>query len=98
MISKAFKINDNRVIGNGDSRANKIVLNSSQNNKSKKSMYMPNIKATKKPIFLTFNTKKTFNYLQLAFIKALIFQYSNLESYIQIKTNRLSYAISRILS
>ena len=34
---------------------------------------MSNIGATREPIFLTPNIKKTLNYLQLAFIKVLIF-------------------------
>ena len=52
----------------------------------------------KKPIFLIFNAKKTFNYLELIFIKALILQYFDLKSHIWIKTNISSYIISRILS
>ena len=43
---------------------------------------MPNIKATKKLIFLTTDAKKTFNYLRQIFIKALIFRYFNLENHI----------------
>ena len=35
-------------------------------------MRIPNIGATKEPNFLTSNAKKTFNHLQLAFIKDLI--------------------------
>ena len=55
---------------------------------------MANIEAIKKLIFLIFNTKKIFNYLWLAFIKALIHQYFDLKNHIQIKTNILGYAIS----
>ena len=52
----------------------------------------------KKPNFITANTKKAFNYLRLAFIKALIFQYFELESYIRIKINISSYVIGKVLS
>ena len=51
----------------------------------KKSTYISNIGAIKKPIFLIPDAKKTFNYLQLAFIKTVIFQHFDLENYIQIK-------------
>ena len=43
---------------------------------------MSNIEATQKCKILTFNAKKTSNILKQAFIKALIFQYFNLDSYI----------------
>ena len=39
-------------------------MNLSKNNKSRKLTGVPNIKATKEPIFLTFNAKKAFNYLR----------------------------------
>ena len=35
-----------------------------KNNKCKKSIYIPNTEALKKSIFLTSNTKKTFNRLR----------------------------------
>ena len=59
---------------------------------------MPNIEATKKPNFPTSNAKKTFNYLQLAFIKASIFQHFDLKSHILIETDIFGYAISGVLS
>ena len=59
---------------------------------------MPNIGAIKKPNFLIPNTKKAFNHLWLAFIKAPIFQNFDLKSYIWIETDALSYAIGRVLS
>ena len=59
---------------------------------------MPNIRAIKKSIFLIFNAKKTFNHLKQVFIKAPIFQYFDLESYIQNKTNVSDYIIDRVLS
>ena len=75
-----------------------MIVDLSKNKKSKKLMYMPNIGATKEPNLLTFNTKKTFNHLQLTFIKTLILQYFDLESHIQIETDASSYAIDRVLS
>ena len=59
---------------------------------------MPNIGAIRKPNFLASNAKKIFNHLLLAFIKALIFQYFDLKSPIQIETNVSGYAIGRVLS
>ena len=59
---------------------------------------MPNIRATRKPNFLIFDIKKTFNHLQLAFIKAPILQYFDLESHIWIETNILGYAINKVLN
>ena len=59
---------------------------------------MPNIKAIRKFIFLTSNTKKTFNYLRQIFIKALIILYFNLKSHIQIKKSILNYIIDRVLN
>ena len=66
MALKIFKTDHNKVFGVGG-RTNEMVINSSRN-----SMHMPNIGATGEPIFLTLNTKKIFNYLELAFIKAVI--------------------------
>ena len=40
-----------------------MVVNSSKNNKSRKSTYMSNIRAIREPNFLISNTKKAFNYL-----------------------------------
>ena len=68
LVSKIFRADDNKVVGDGNSRANKTIINSSKN-----LTYMPNLRAIKKPNFLTLHAKKTFNYLQLAFIKAPIF-------------------------
>ena len=60
-----FKVDDNEVIEvNG--RANKIVINLSnqtKNDKSRNLTYMPNIGFRRKTIFLTSNAKKVFNYL-----------------------------------
>ena len=98
---KIFRTSNNEVIGNNSNRANKTVLNlsnKSKNNKFRNLTHMPNIKATRKPLFLIFNAKKTFNYLRQAFIKAPIFQYFNLESYIWIETNISNYVIGKIFS
>ena len=70
--SKAFKIGNNKIVGGNVGRANRTVVNSSKNKKSKKLTCITNIGATKKPNFLNLNAKKAFNYLWLAFIKALI--------------------------
>lgn len=48
--------------------------------------------------FLTPSIKIVFNYLQLVFIKALIFWNFDLRYYIWIKTNALGYVIDDILS
>ena len=68
-----FKVDDNKVIDNGGSdKANKSIVNSSQSNKFRNLIYMPNIGIAKKSTFLIPNAKKAFNYLNQAFIKALI--------------------------
>ena len=63
--------NDNKIVIISDSRANKMFVNLSKNNKSKNLMYMPNIGAMEQSIFLISNDKKAFN--RLAFIKSSIF-------------------------
>ena len=72
MASKTFKANDNKNVGSDDNRANKTIINLSKNNKTQKLTYMSSIKVTKEYTFLIFNTKKIFNHLKQAFIKALI--------------------------
>ena len=66
---KAFKTNNNKIVGVGN-KANKTIVNSSKNNKSRNLMYILNIGAIKEPTFLISNAKKAFNYLWLIFIKA----------------------------
>ena len=61
-------------------------------------MRVPNIGATGEPNFLIPDTKKAFNNLRLAFIKALILRHFDLESHIRIETDVSSYAIGRVLS
>ena len=58
------------------------LFNQSKNNKSRNLIHIPNIRTIRKPNFLTFNTKKTFNHLWLAFIKVPILQHFDLKSYI----------------
>ena len=95
---KAFKAGNNKVVGGGSGRADEIIINLSKNKKSKKLMRVPNIRAIGKPNFLISNAKKTFNHLRLAFTKALILWYFDLESHIQIEIDASSYAIGRVLS
>lgn len=70
MALKAFKTDSNKIIkGADDDKADKMVVNSSKlkklkNNKSENLMYVLNIRAIGEPIFLIFNTKKTFNQLK----------------------------------
>ena len=96
--SKTFKAGNNEIVKSGSGRTNETVVDLSKNKKSRKSTRIPNIGATKKPNFLTPNAKKAFNYLQLAFIKALILQHFNSKSHIWIKTDILNYTIGGILS
>ena len=67
LAPKTFIANSNKVVGDGGSRANKTIRNSSRN-----LTCMLNIGALKELNFLTPDAKKVFNYLRLAFIKAPI--------------------------
>ena len=49
-------------------------------------------------MFLTADTKRAFTKLRQAFVEAPILNYFNLEYYIQIETDALSYTISGTLS
>ena len=85
MALKTFKTSYNEIVKSNKGRANKIIVNFSnnlKNNKFKNLIYMLNIKAIKKSIFLTFNAKKFFNYLRQTFIKTLILQLFDLKWYI----------------
>ena len=77
----AFKAGNKDVV-EGDN--NKTVVDSSKfkNEKSRKLTCISSIRNMEKPNFLTLDVKKAFNYLWLAFIKALILQHFDLESYI----------------
>ena len=72
LASRAFRAGNDEVVGGDRGRADETIMDLSKNEKSRKLMYMPNIGATREPNFLTSNAKKTFNYLQLVFIKASI--------------------------
>ena len=73
LASKAFRIDGNKIVGSDDNRANGTVVNLFKNKKSRKSMYVLNIRVIEKSYFLTPNAKKAFNHLRLTFIKAPIF-------------------------
>ena len=98
LAPKAFEAKENRVVGDGDGRTNGTVVNLSKNKKSRILTSMLNIRAIRKSKFLTCNTKKIFNHLQLAFIKALILQHFDLESYIWLEIDASGYAIRGMLS
>ena len=64
-----------------------------------KSGNLPNFNAKEnRPSFLTPDARTTFNYLRLAFTKALILQYFNLKCHIWIETDTLNYVIDGVLS
>ena len=93
LVLKVFRADENKIVIIGGSRANRMVVNSSKNKKSKKLTRVPNIKVTGKLNFLISSTKKVFNHLWLAFIKAPILQHFDLENHIRIETDVLGYAI-----
>ena len=95
---KAFRADDNKIVGDGGGRTNGTVVNSSKNEKSRNLTCVPNIGATEELNFLTPNAKKVFNHLRLAFIKAPILQHFNLERDIRIETDVSGYAIGVVLS
>ena len=97
MALKTFKANNNKSDGI-DNIANKRIVKSSKNNKSKNLTYILNIRATKKLTFLIFNAKKVFNYLKQLFIKALIFRRFDLKSYVKIETDISGYAMNKVLT
>ena len=84
LVPGAFKAGNNKVVGVDGDKADETVIDSSKskNEKSRKLIYISNIKTTRKPNFLIFNAKKAFNYLWLAFIKTPILQHFDLESHI----------------
>ena len=81
---RAFRANNNKVVKGGGGRANETIVDLSKpkNNKFEKLTRVLNIRAIGKPIFLTSNAKKTFNYLKQVFIKAPILQYFNFQCHI----------------
>ena len=60
MAPKAFRADNDEVVGGGVGRAYKTVVNLSKNKKSKNLTCVPNIGATKEPNFLTFDVKENF--------------------------------------
>ena len=95
---KAFRADDNKVVGGGGGRANGMVVNLFKNEKSRNSTRVLNIGTTRKPNFLTSDAKKAFNHLRLTFIKALILRHFDPESHIRIETDASGYAIGGVLS
>ena len=93
LTAKTFRADDDKVVSSGSGKANETIRNL-----SRKSTRVPNIGATREPNFLTYNAKKAFNHLQLAFIKAPILRHFDLESHIRIETAASSYAIGGVLS
>lgn len=79
LVSKAFMPNNNKVVSNGGNRVDKIVkiLFKFKNLKNIKFKILIRItiKVIREFIFLIFNVKEVFNYLQQIFIKVSIFQY-----------------------
>ena len=63
LAPKVFKADNYKVVDNDNSKTNKTVINLFKNNKFRNFIYISNIRVTRKPTFLTFNTKKVFNYL-----------------------------------
>ena len=96
---RAFKVGNNEVVRGGGSRADETIVDSStsKNEKYKKLTRVLNIGAIREPNFLTSNAKEAFNYLRLAFIKALILRHFNLESHIRIEIDKSGYAIGGVL-
>ena len=60
---KALKADNNKIVDGNGAKANETFVNLSKNNKSRKLTHILNIRAMEKPIFLTFDAKKAFNYL-----------------------------------
>ena len=67
------KANKKEVVDGNGGRVNKIIVNLSKNNSSKKLIGIPNIKNTGKSTFPILNAKKILNYLKQTFIKTVIF-------------------------
>ena len=62
-VLKVFRNNNNKVDQDNSSKSNKIVVNSSKNHKSRNSMSVSNLEASRKHTSLFASTKKVFNYL-----------------------------------
>ena len=82
---RVFRATNNEVVKNNNSgKTNKIVINLSKSKKLKNIKFKTCIKIeiTKKLILPTPSTKKTCNHLKYALVKALIFEYFNLQCHI----------------
>ena len=90
---KTFRTDDDEIVDDSGSRVNEMVRNLSKN-----LTLITNIGAIEEPNFLILDAKKAFNYLRLAFIKALILQHFNLKSHIKIEIDVSGYAIDGLLS
>ena len=97
---KAFRVDNDEVVGSSGGRADETIVDSSmfKNKKSKKLTRMPNIGAMRELKFLISDAKKAFNHLRLAFIKAPNLQYFDSESHIWIETEASGYAIGAMSS
>ena len=89
---KVFKTIYNKIVDSNSNRTHKTVRNWYKN-----LTYKSNIGATEESIFLILDAKKFFIFLQLAFIKASIPHYFDLENHIWIKIDLLSCAIDKVL-
>ena len=98
MSKIADEVNDEVIEGENKSSVTTFASKKSKNAKSKNLTFILNLGATKELIFLTPDTRKTFNQLRLAFIQALILQHFNLECHFWIETDVLGYTIGRVLS
>ena len=94
-LDLAQGVDDNEVVGGGGSDKN---LSISKKLKNAKSGIQTRIRVTEEPTFLTPGTKKAFNQLREAFIKAPILRHFDPECHIRIETNTLSYAIEGVLN
>ena len=86
----------------GISKADKMIRSLSKSKKSKNiKSVLPihtNIGIKRKPIFLTFSAKETFNQLRQAFTKVLILWHFDPECHLWIEIENLGYVIREILS
>ena len=86
--------NDDEVVESGGNNN----LFKSKKSKNAKSGIQTRLGAMGEPIFLTLDTRDTFNQLRQAFTKALILQHFDPEWHIRIETDASGYAIKRVLS
>ena len=98
-VASAFRIDDDKVIGDRDTISRSDALRKSAKSKSRaKSRYLDNSNDFEKPKFLISKAKKAFNCLKQAFTKAPILRHFDPEYHIRIKTDTLCYIIKKIPS